>query len=314
MPDAVFPFPGGKSRLASWILEYVPEHTCFVGVFGGAAGVLVNEDPEASSGEVYNDRDGDLVQFFEVLRERPDELVEWLETVPYSRAVHSEWVEAFYNGYRPSDSVERAGQFFYLRYAQWGGKYASNSGFVTSKVNNQAQGYANKIDRLEEFAARFDDVVLENLEWSEVFEKYDGPETVFYCGPPYVGRGTIPSRQSSTRRSSRRWVSWRRTGWCRTRSYRTGWRSIGLWVVVSGTSWEREERECEADAGASGDELLKLEQNKESVMRGDGRWVTNLVLLFEVFFEAPRFQRVEQGFLQSPLRVEQERHCLSASP
>jgi site-specific DNA-adenine methylase len=45
VPDAVFPFPGGKSRLASWILEYVSEHTCFVEIFGGAAGVLVNKDP-----------------------------------------------------------------------------------------------------------------------------------------------------------------------------------------------------------------------------------------------------------------------------
>jgi len=188
VPDAVFPFPGGKSRLASWILDQVPEHTCFVEVFGGAAGVLVNKDPEASTVEVYNDRDGDLVQFFEVLRERPDELVEWLEAVPYSREIHGEWAEAFYNGYRPSDPVERAGQFFYLRYSQWGAGYAGQNGFGTSKVNSQATSYANKIERLEEFAERFDDVVLENLDWSDTFEKYDGEETVFYCDPPYVGK------------------------------------------------------------------------------------------------------------------------------
>ena len=188
MPDAVFPFPGRKSRLASWILEHIPEYTCFVEVFGGAAGVLVNKNPDASTVEVYNDRDGDLVQFFEVLRERSDELVEWLEAVPYSREIHSEWSDAFYNGYRPSDPVERAGQFFYLRYTQWGGKYESNSGFATGKKRNNATSYANKIGRLQEFAARFDDVVLENLDWSEVFEKYDGEETVFYCDPPYVGK------------------------------------------------------------------------------------------------------------------------------
>ncbi|WP_050047387.1 hypothetical protein [Halanaeroarchaeum sulfurireducens] len=33
MSKAVFPYPGGKSRFASWILEYVPEHTTFVEVF-----------------------------------------------------------------------------------------------------------------------------------------------------------------------------------------------------------------------------------------------------------------------------------------
>ncbi|WP_423745113.1 DNA adenine methylase (plasmid) [Haladaptatus sp. SPP-AMP-3] len=183
MVEAVFPYPGGKSRLATWILDYVPEHTCFVEVFGGAAGVLVNKDPNVSTVEVYNDRDGDLVHFFEVLRDRADELVEWLETVPYSRAVHSKWADAFYGGYRPGDEIVRAGQFFYLRYSRWGGAYDSSSGFGTSKVSSRAKSYANKIERLEKFGARFDDVVLENLDWQEVFEKYGGSYSsliVFY--------------------------------------------------------------------------------------------------------------------------------------
>lgn len=188
MADAVFPFPGGKSRFASWILEYVPEHTCFVEVFGGAAGVLANKSPDSSTVEVYNDRDGDLVHFFEVLRNRPDELIEWLQTVPYSREIHLKWAHAFYHGYRPSDDIERAGQFFYLRYSQWGAKYDKSAGFATSKVSSRALSYSNKRDRLDDFAARFDDVVLENLDWSEVFEKYDSEETVFYLDPPYVGK------------------------------------------------------------------------------------------------------------------------------
>ena len=187
MADAVFPYPGGKSRFASWILDQVPEHTCFVEVFGGAAGVLANKDPDTSTVEVYNDRDGDLVQFFEVLRDRCEELVAWLDRTPYSRELHDEWAHKFFHGYRPSDPIERAGQFFYLRYTQWGGKYDGPAGFGTSKVRNQASPYANKVDRLDEFAERFGDVVVENLDWADVFEKYDSEDTVFYCDPPYVG-------------------------------------------------------------------------------------------------------------------------------
>ncbi|MGB9932885.1 DNA adenine methylase [Haloarcula amylolytica] len=187
MADAVFPFPGGKSKLASWILEQVPDHRCFVEVFGGAAGVLANKDPESSTVEVYNDLDEDLVHFFEVLREQPDDLVEWLSAVPYSRAVHSDWARAYYRGYRPKDDIKRAGQFFYLRYTQWGGGYDSFNGFATSKVSSRAMSFANKIDRLREFAERFDDVVVENLHWRDLVEKYDAAETVFYFDPPYVG-------------------------------------------------------------------------------------------------------------------------------
>lgn len=184
---AVFPFPGGKSQLASWILDYLPEHECYVEAFGGAAGLLVDKEP--SPVEVYNDSDSDLVHFFRVLRTQPDELGAWLDAVPYAREVHERWVERFYNGYRPADDIERAGRFFYLRYSQFGAGYGSPNGFGTSKVNNQATSFANKLERLEEFADRFDDVVLENLDWTEVLKKYDGPDTVFYCDPPYLDQG-----------------------------------------------------------------------------------------------------------------------------
>ncbi len=186
MPDAVFPFPGGKSRLASWILDYVPEHTCFVEVFGGAAGILVNKDPDASKVEVYNDRDGDLVHFFETLRESPGELTEWLADVPFSREVFDEWGDLYYRGYRPNDDVERAGRFFYLRYTNWGAGYSSKNGFATATQSSKAATFSNKTERLREFADRFDDVVIEHLDWSEAIEKYDREYTVFYADPPYV--------------------------------------------------------------------------------------------------------------------------------
>jgi len=187
MVRTVFPFPGGKSRLASWILDVVPEHTCFVEVFGGAAGVLMNKDASTSRVEVYNDRDRDLVQFFEVLRERPEELIAWIDHVPYAREVHERWAELFYDGYRPSDEIARAGRFFFLRYSQFGATYDSPGGFGASKLSSKALSFANKTEVLDEFAARFRDVVIENLDWAEVLEKYDGPETVFYLDPPYVG-------------------------------------------------------------------------------------------------------------------------------
>jgi len=56
--ESVFPFPGGKSYLAPWIIEHFPEHKCYVEVFGGSGAVLVNK-PESHT-EVYNDLDGDL--------------------------------------------------------------------------------------------------------------------------------------------------------------------------------------------------------------------------------------------------------------
>lgn len=76
------------------------------------------------------------------------------------------------------------------------GGYDAPNGFATGKTKSTAQAYANKIDRLEEFGKRFRDVILENLDWSAVLEKYDSPETVFYLDPPYVGaESTYPVGQ-----------------------------------------------------------------------------------------------------------------------
>ena len=60
-------YHGAKFRLASWLLQYFPPHDCYVEPYGGAAGVLVRK-PRAYA-EVYNDLDGDIVNFFRVLRD-----------------------------------------------------------------------------------------------------------------------------------------------------------------------------------------------------------------------------------------------------
>lgn len=181
---SVFAYPGNKAKLADWILPHLADHRCYVEAFGGAAGLLANK-PE-SKVEVYNDRDGDLVQFFETLRDSGDELVEWLSDTPYSREICEEWGTDWYDGWRPEDPIERAGVFFYLRQTSFGGKYRYNGGFATSTMRNQAMTYQNQIGRLEDFADRFrGQVVIENLDWREVIDRYDDEETLFYLDPPY---------------------------------------------------------------------------------------------------------------------------------
>jgi DNA adenine methylase len=185
--NTVFPYPGGKTYLADWIIDHFPEHECYVEVFGGGGSVLVNKDP--SFNEVYNDLDDDLTHFFRVLRENHTELREWLERVPFGRSQHQEFKEAFYNGERPDDDVERAGRFFYLRYSQHSAKYRTPSGFAAAQQRNKARKLRNATDQLEMFANRFSDVTIESLDFADLIDLYDSDDTLFYCDPPYVDEG-----------------------------------------------------------------------------------------------------------------------------
>lgn len=142
MPQNAFPYPGNKSRHSDWIISHLPEHECYVEPFGGAAGVLFNKP--RSKVEVYNDLDGDIVHFFEVLRDRPEELQAWLERVPYARQLHEEWATAYYDGYRPDDDIERAGRWFFLRYSQFGGLYEPGKGFAGNDMRKEGASMSGK--------------------------------------------------------------------------------------------------------------------------------------------------------------------------
>lgn len=74
---------GGKFILAPWIISHLPKHRIYVEPLGGAGSVLLRKP--RSYAEVYNDRDGEVVNLFRVARERGDDLRRALELTPFSR-------------------------------------------------------------------------------------------------------------------------------------------------------------------------------------------------------------------------------------
>lgn len=184
--SSIFPFPGGKGSISAWIVDKIPEHDTYVEVFGGGAGVLYNKP--RSKYEIYNHIDSDLTQFFSIVRNRPDELATWLQSVPYSRSQYNKWVTAFYDGYRPDDPIKRAGRFFSLRYMQYAGVSSTANGFKTRARRSPARTFENARNRIDTLAQRFAQVTIENQDYQSIFETYDDStvDVVFYLDPPYV--------------------------------------------------------------------------------------------------------------------------------
>src|SRR5438105_2379651 len=105
-PNSPFKWVGGKSRLRKQIVRLLPEHSCYVEVFGGAAWVLFAKKPSAV--EVLNDIDEELITFFRVVKQRPEELLAAFNWDLVSRA---EFDRLAGSDPRKLNEVERAHRF-----------------------------------------------------------------------------------------------------------------------------------------------------------------------------------------------------------
>src|SRR5215211_4704182 len=101
-----FGWYGGKYSHLDWLLPLLPQSEHYCEPFGGSAAVLINRAP--SPVETYNDLDGEVVNFFRVLREQKDELIQAIGLTPFSR---EELKIAINSGDNISD-LERARRFF----------------------------------------------------------------------------------------------------------------------------------------------------------------------------------------------------------
>jgi DNA adenine methylase len=179
---------GGKSRLRKQIILLLPKHTCYVEPFAGAAWVLFGKP--RSDVEVLNDIDQELVTFFRVVKEKPDELIQSFEWELVARA---EFERLASLDPKTLTEVQRAHRFYYLIMAGWGGelKYPR---FQTSISDG---GHGNRLigalktlkDRIAPVHERLKTVIIENLEWRFCIDRYDRSNTVMYIDPPYPDNG-----------------------------------------------------------------------------------------------------------------------------
>lgn len=166
---------GGKSLLAKRIIDRIPPHVCYVEVFGGAAWVLFRK--ERSKSEVYNDLNGDLVNLFEVLRDRQEEFARKAEFLLPNRP---EFYRARNEPRENLDPVDRALRFFTLIH------HSFNCNLRQYKpVRTRAPASVN-LDLLRDASKRLQKVWIERLDFEELIRKYDGPDTFFYLDPPYA--------------------------------------------------------------------------------------------------------------------------------
>ena len=183
-----FGWYGGKFSHLHWLLPLLPSCHHYCEPFAGSAAVLLNRTPAPI--ETYNDLDGEVCNFFRVLRDEKQSLVEAIALTPFSR-------EEFAVACRLDPDltpVERARRFYIrARQVRTGLAQRASVGRWANCKNTSRAGMSGGISRwlggvrlLPEIAARLLRVQIENRPAIQVISLYDSSDTLFYCDPPYI--------------------------------------------------------------------------------------------------------------------------------
>lgn len=168
---------GGKWLLAPWIISHFPPHDNYLEPCMGACSVLLRKP--RSRLETINDIDGDIVNFFQVLRERPKALLRYIQLTPWSRT-------EFERVKQPADDPLESARRLYARLAM-GRASSVNTGW---KFGYNYQGSAAfRLARVKDLllvARRLQYVQIEHRDALEIIPDFDRPNTLIYFDPPYV--------------------------------------------------------------------------------------------------------------------------------
>lgn len=183
-----FGWYGGKFSHLDWLLPLLPDCHHYCEPFAGSGAVLLNREP--SPVETFNDLDGEVVNFFRVLREDKQRLIEGIGLTPFAR-------EEFAIACEVSPDLpplERARRFYVrARQVRTGLAQTATIGRWANCKNTSRAGMSGVISRwlgavedLPAVAERLLRVQIENRPAIDVIRLYDSPGTLFYCDPPYV--------------------------------------------------------------------------------------------------------------------------------
>ena len=174
---------GGKGNFTQHLLPLIPEHKCYVEVFGGGASLLFAKEP--SKIEIYNDLDGDVVAFFRLFHN--DGAMEAFKRkchyTPYSRELYKHFQQTWRE---QADPIERVYRWFMITRMSFNADPQTRSGFSAGPNHTRPHRTKTVIDELDIYVDRLRDVLIENSDWQAIIDIYDTPNTLFYCDPPYL--------------------------------------------------------------------------------------------------------------------------------
>jgi len=173
---------GGKYYSSKWIIDQFPPHRVYLEPFGGAASVLLNKEPCV---EAYNDLDERITRLFRVLRDHGDDFMAKASLTPYSEVEFN-----IAKDYPPHASDVTKAWCDFVRWRQSRGGQGKSFSCTTKRARGGRAGDVNAwwtaIEGLPQIIERFRSVELLQMPAIHAIEKFDDPDALIYCDPPYL--------------------------------------------------------------------------------------------------------------------------------
>lgn len=175
---------GGKQNMLKHILPLIPKHTLYTEAFAGGAALFFAK--ERSEVEVINDLNGELVNFYQTIVNKFEQLKQRVDTMLHSRNQHAHaWY--IYNNSNWFTEIERAWALFILSKLGFAGQLSSAFGFDKSKcLMPKKLFYAKDAFNLG-LKERLECVTIENDNALKVIKRFDTEYAFHFIDPPYIG-------------------------------------------------------------------------------------------------------------------------------
>ena len=194
--NSIISWVGGKRLLRKKILPLIPKHDIYCEVFGGAAWILFGKSPNKEDWqtgpksrytEVYNDINGDLVNFWKYIKQHPEAFVTELNQYLVSREMFDTFAQ-----HEPKTELERAIRFYFQLSCSYGSR---------SKNFCIMQGYKymplRNLEKVKAASERLKQVIIEKQDFEKLIARFDTPNTFFYLDPPYYTKEHLYDREDA---------------------------------------------------------------------------------------------------------------------
>jgi len=173
---------GGKQKLAECIISMIPKHKIYgEPFFGGGAVFFAKPQSEI---EVINDSNGELINFYRVLKNDYKKLVKEIKCTLHSRESH-QIAELMFKNPQLFNEIQRAWAIWTLANQSFasmlGGTWRCDI-----KDSSTAKRLKNKRNNFtDDCARRLEQTQIENNDAIKVINLWDSKDSFFYCDPPY---------------------------------------------------------------------------------------------------------------------------------